>query len=152
MAGLIVEAKECKINYELRPASVDDYQYCYRLTKRNMHALFCRHWGGWVPSEFKKGFVAKNITMIVIAGRRAGYLSVKTSSEFIYIDNMQLSPRLQRRGLGTKILTHQLTKHSGKRILLTTFDDNPAKKLYERLGFTVTEREGQTVKMEKPAR
>jgi len=31
--------------YTLRCATGDDYQYCYRLTKRNMSDLFGRRWG-----------------------------------------------------------------------------------------------------------
>lgn len=137
------------MDYELRPATSDDYAYCYRLTKRNMHDLFCKHWGGWVSTEFRNGFVVENITMVIIAGKRAGYLSVIKEPTSIYIDNIQLSPARQGQGIGTKLLNRLLATYSKVSIRLTTFEDNPAKRLYERMGFVVVERNGMTVKMEK---
>jgi len=139
------------MDYELRPATSDDYTYCYRLTKRNMYDLFCKHWGGWFPTEFRKGFVVENIAMVMIAGKRAGYLSVRKEATSIYIDNIQLSPIRQSQGIGTGLLNGLLATHSRASILLTTFEDNPAKRLYERIGFVVVERNGMTVKMEKAA-
>jgi len=137
------------MDYKLRPATSDDYAYCYRLTKRNMYDLFCEHWGGWIPTEFRKGFVVENISMVIIRGKRAGYLCVSKEPTFIYIDNIQLSPTWQSQGIGTKILNRLLANHSRVSIHLTTFEDNPAKSLYERMGFVVLERNGMTVKMEK---
>jgi ribosomal protein S18 acetylase RimI-like enzyme len=139
------------MDYELRPATSDDYAYCYRLTKRNMYDFFCKHWGGWFPTEFRKGFVVENTSMVIIAGKRAGYLSVRKEPTSIYIDNIQLSPIRQIQGIGTELLNCLLTTHSSVSIHLTTFEDNPAKRLYERIGFVVVEKNGMTIKMEKAA-
>ncbi|WP_240502443.1 GNAT family N-acetyltransferase [Methylocaldum sp. 14B] len=114
-----------------------------------MHDLFYKHWGGWVSTEFRNGFVVENITMVIIAGKRAGYLSVIKEPTSIYIDNIQLSPARQGQGIGTKLLNRLLATYSKVSIRLTTFEDNPAKRLYERMGFVVVERNGMTVKMEK---
>lgn len=135
------------MRYSIRPACDADYPYCYRLTKRNMFDLFCRHWGGWVSSEFRKGFDPGNISMVIINGRRAGYLSVKRDEQGIYIENIQLSPLLHGCGIGTDILRQLLERHGQDTIRLTTFSDNPAKRLYERLGFSVTKRERETLRM-----
>jgi ribosomal protein S18 acetylase RimI-like enzyme len=140
------------MDYRLRPATDADYSYCYHLTQRNMGELFRRHWGGWIAAEFRKGFVAENISMVIIAGKRAGFLSVAKEPAALYIDNIQLSPAWQGRGIGTALLKRLLAEHSGVSIRLTTFEDNPAKRLYERLGFVVLESKGMTVKMEKTAR
>ncbi|WP_231383662.1 GNAT family N-acetyltransferase [Methylobacter luteus] len=114
-----------------------------------MQDLFCKHWGGWVPAEFRKGFAVENISMVIIAGKRAGYLSVIKEPLSIYIDNIQLSPAWQGQGIGASLLNRLLDTHSRVSIRLTTFEDNPAKRLYERMGFVVLERNGMTVKMEK---
>jgi len=137
------------MNYDVRPATSDDYAYCYRLTKRNMYELFCKHWGGWVPTEFRKGFIVEDVSIVIIAGKRAGFLSTKKKHTSVYIDNIQLSPVRQGQGIGTKLLNNLIATYSKVGIFLTTFDDNPAKRLYERLGFVVVERNGMTVKMEK---
>jgi ribosomal protein S18 acetylase RimI-like enzyme len=137
------------MDYTLRLAIEEDYQYCCRLTKKNMHDLYRRHWGGWVAAEFRNGFVLNNITMIIMAGRMAGYISVKQTPDSIYIDNIQISPAWQRHGIGSAILNRILNGSDMKSVKLTTFDDNPAKRLYERMGFSVFEREGMTIRMEK---
>lgn len=137
------------MEYTLRSATKDDYQYCYRLTRKNMYDLFCRHWGGWVASEFRKGFVVKHITMVIIAGRRSGYFGVKHCPDGKYIDNIQISPAWQGYGIGSDILDRIINDCDQESVRLTTFDDNPARRLYERKGFTVTERHGSTIKMEK---
>jgi len=137
------------MDYTLRPASKYDYRYCYRLTKKNMHDLYCRHWGGWLAAEFRNGFVLNNITMVIIAGRRAGYISVKQTPDSIYIDNIQISPAWQGHGIGSDILKRILDGSDKKSVRLATFDDNPAKRLYERMGFSVVERKGMTLMMEK---
>ena len=137
------------MDYTLRPANKEDYQYCYRLTKRNMYNLYCRHWGGWVAAEFRNGFVLNNITMVIIAGRRAGYISVKHYPDSIYIENIQISPARQGHGIGSDILNRILDGSDKKSVKLATFDDNPAKRLYERMGFSVVEKKGMTLMMEK---
>ncbi len=140
-----------EMKYSIRPACDADYQYCYRLTKRNMLDLFCRHWGGWVPAEFRKGFNPDNVSMVIMHGRRVGYLSMKCDDQGIYIENLQLSPFLhgRGRGIGTEILEQLLKRYDKEVIRLTTFSDNRARRLYERLGFIITERRMGTLQMER---
>ncbi|MBL8496866.1 N-acetyltransferase [Nitrosomonas sp. JL21] len=137
------------MEYELRPARSEDYSYCYRLTKRNMFELFCRHWGSWVPQEFRRRLVYKNVIMVFIDGKRAGYINVIKESLPLYIVNFQLSSLWQNKGIGTNILKYLFVHYPDCCIQLTTFEDNPAKRLYERMGFVIIEKNGMTIKMEK---
>lgn len=135
--------------YTIRPANPEDYWYCYQLTKTNMLDLFTRHWGGWVPAKFREGFDVAAVSIIVIAGRRVGYSSVKRRPYGLYVDNIQLSRPLQGRGLGTIILKQLIADNPTTDIHLTTFSDNPARRLYDRLGFIVTKRDGDTIRMSR---
>jgi ribosomal protein S18 acetylase RimI-like enzyme len=126
--------------YSTRRATEADYRYCHRLTKRNMSDLFRRHWGGWDPSAFRAGFEPKATAMVIVRGRRAGYYCVRKVGGDAYIDNMQPSPALQGRVIGTELLARILRDHGSRMIRLTTFSDNPAKRLYSRGGFIVTGR------------
>ncbi|WP_198022094.1 GNAT family N-acetyltransferase [Algiphilus aromaticivorans] len=112
-----------------------------------MFALFCRHWGGWVPAEFRKSFNPDNVSMVIMNGRRVGYMSVRRDDQGIYVENIQLSPSLHGKGVGTELLGRLLSLHEEELVRLTTFRDNPARRLYERLGFVVTERDGETLRM-----
>lgn len=112
-----------------------------------MLELYSRHWGGWIPAEFRRTFDPENISIVVIHGRRAGFVSVRRNEQGIYIENLQLSPSFHSSGIGTDILRQVLDRHREEVIRLTAFSDNPAKRLYERLGFTVAERDGETLRM-----
>ena len=135
------------LEYTTRPAVQADYRYCYQLTKKNMLELFTLHWGGWEPSKFREGFDVNTVSIILVAGRRAGYFSIKTRPDGLYVDNIQLSRPLRGRGIGTSILMHLIAENPLAGIHLTTFSDNPAKRLYERLGFVIRECDGMTIHM-----
>ena len=139
------------MDYKLRQSTEDDYKFCYDLTKQNMYDLFCRHWGGWVDSEFHKGYIVENIQIIMVGGKSSGYFSHKIKDKSVYIDNIQILPSLQGKGLGTLVLRSFLDEHQNFIIQLTTFEDNPAKQLYKRLGFVIEEKNGFTIKMKKTA-
>lgn len=137
------------MNYHLRQATEDDYDFCYELTKQNMYDLFCRHWGGWLDSEFRKGFVASNIQIIKVAENIIGYFSYTIGKYSLYIDNIQIASQFQGQGIGAKILMDFLTANQDAVVESTTFDDNPDKHLYDKLGFKVIVRNGATIKMKK---
>ena len=135
------------MKYILRPAIGADYQYCYKLTKRNMFEFYIRHWGRWVPFAFRKRFKVETTTMVIRAGRRIGYYSLKVKGEGLYLDNIQLSPQVHGRGLGADLIEKIIVENKDKQLRLTTFSDNPAMRLYERLGFVITECDGYTIRM-----
>jgi len=137
-----------EINYQLRLAAKTDYPFCHDLTKQNMLTLFSRHWGGWVDSVFHNDFQAEEATIIQVDGQDVGYFSLKETKTELYLSNMQLSSATQGQGLGSSIM-ESILANTSKQMRLTTFSDNPAMRLYERLGFEVAERDGETVYMLK---
>jgi len=80
-----------------------------------------------------------------IGDKAVGYFSHVTNKDSLYIDNIQLAPEFQGRGIGTELLTDFLTQNQHTLIRLTTFVDNPAKRLYEKLGFSMVVRNGSTI-------
>lgn len=138
-----------RIEYTTCLATERDYTYCYELTKENMYDLFCRHWGGWTASAFRDDFDLDATTIIVHNTSRVGYFSLKKNKQGLYLDNLQLSRSIQGRGLGTRILQDILARHQFEQINLTTFIDNPAIYLYQKLGFVMTDSEGATIYMSK---
>lgn len=82
-------------------------------------------------------------------GRDIGYFSLKETEVGLYLENIQLLPSVQGRGLGTVILKRVLQDNASQPIELTTFTNNPAMRLYERLSFEVIGREGETIRMLK---
>ena len=68
----------------------------------------------------------------------AGMLKYKDINTRIYIMQLQIFPAMQNKGIGRDVLTQVIQNRQGKRVELTVLKDNPAKNLYQRLGFTIT--------------
>ena len=135
------------MKYALRKATDDDYWYCYKLTKKNMLVLFTEHWGGWVPAEFRKGYKNNQIRIVIQNGKRIGYISTINESDRLYIDNIQISRMARNKGIGSHILKLIIRNTKHEKLSLTTFPNNPAMRLYQRLGFTTDSVSKGTVKM-----
>ncbi len=79
--------------------------------------------------------------IIMVDGVDAGYLSFNWEEGALYLSNLVLSAGVRGRGLGEAILRDlqgvAATRGAGMR--LQTFINNPARKLYERLGFKLVE-------------
>jgi len=137
---------------EIKKATEKDYPYCYKLDKTNMLEYVNKHWGGWNPKIFKKDFDPKNTKIILKNNRRIGYFVVLEKPKFWYISNIQISPRLMGKGLGSyimKLIEKQVSKTNKPKIQLEVFKDNPAKRLYERFGYKIIEDKGSSVEMKK---
>ncbi len=138
-------------HFNLRPATMLDYRFCYNLTKKNMLTLFTQHWGGWNAKAFRDGFSTRKTKIVMIGQRRYGFLSIRKEDELIYIENIQLSESVRGQGIGTKILMKIIDQNLKKRIELTTFINNPAIQLYQRCGFKIKKNTNGTILMTRKA-
>ena len=98
---------------------------------------------GWrgddVEAErFAEQYDAANTAIIVVDGDDAGWLTVQRDSD-IYVQSIYLVAKQQRRGIGTRLLQQLLdeARKHGTTVRLDTARINPARRLYERLGFAV---------------
>lgn len=112
-----------------------------------MLALFTQHWGGWNAAAFRAHFKPAQTRMIMVGQKRAGFIAWRLDADEFYLENIQLSPRLQGRGIGTAILQQLVRRYRKKSIGLTTFSNNPALRLYKRLGFKVIRRKAGTLRL-----
>ena len=86
-------------------------------------------------------------------GQPAGLLKVSREGQVWELKQIQLGPVLQGQGLGQRIIEAFLAeaRRCGARVKLDVFKANPARKLYERLGFVVVGEHGALYEMECPA-
>ncbi len=77
--------------------------------------------------------------MVVIDGQDAGLLKVTRDTDPWELVQIQLLPSYQGRGLGEKLVGRVLdeARSSGMSVVLDVLHKNPARRLYERLGFRV---------------
>jgi GNAT superfamily N-acetyltransferase len=81
--------------------------------------------------------------IITQGGQDVGYLSYdwQNNPACLYLSNIILTPASRSQGLGASILGDlmAMAQRFGKPMRLRTFENNPAKSFYERLGFVVYE-------------
>jgi len=128
------------MEYKFRPASSDDYDFLRALHRNTMKDYVEKTWGWDEEDEekrFKESFDPDKLSVVVVEGSDAGMIVVEDKGTELFLSKIQILPEYQGRGLGT-IIVNDLIKKARQRMIpvaLQVLKVNPAKKLYERLGF-----------------
>ncbi len=122
------------------------------LTERNFRASFERTIGWDAARHAKQPEHPERYTMIVDREDAVGFYSIREEPDALYLETLQLTAAYRNRGIGTRLMAHieWVAYAAGKRcIQLRVFKDNPAMRLYARLGFAVVEDQGWCLLMAK---
>ena len=126
--------------FTLRPATADDFDFLWRLHCATMRAYVAQTWG-WVEAQqaahFRENFQPALLQIIVAGGQDAGMVSWTQDERGIFLRNIGVAPEHQNQGIGSAVLRHvlALAAQRGVPVPLRVLKVNPARKLYERLGF-----------------
>jgi ribosomal protein S18 acetylase RimI-like enzyme len=129
--------------YELRPALAADSDFVYRVKKAALGRYVEETWG-WNEAEQRayhaREFNPRLMEVISVEGQAVGTLQVTRSKGAILLDAIYLLPRFQRQGIGTSVMLDLMAEadRAGLPIRLHVLKVNPARNLYERLGFRTT--------------
>ena len=143
-----------KPRYELRPATGADHAALYTIHREAMRPHVEATWGPWdervQPSFFQATIDRGLLQVVLVKGETAGLLEVDDRFATVYVQNIELSAAHRGAGLGTAILLDIQAKATagGKRVELQVLKVNPARRLYERLGFVATGETETHVQME----
>lgn len=131
-----------KPRYSLRAASQADFEFLYNLKKSCLEDYVAATWGwdeSFQRSHFVHHFNPANTSIIIVDGTDVGELSLEERAGGIYLAGIYILPSYQGKGLGTAIL-QELIEHAQAQKLalrLQVLRVNPARGLYERLGFRI---------------
>lgn len=129
--------------FELRAANDGDYEFLWNLRRTVMRPYIEATWGWdeeWQANYFRDHFAPAACQMIQVAGVDVGMLAVEALVESVFLANIEIIATEQGRGLGTAVI-RSLIADAARRGLLVTLQVlkvNPARRLYERLGFEFT--------------
>jgi ribosomal protein S18 acetylase RimI-like enzyme len=131
-----------EMNVSLRPATHEDFSFVFQLNKINMKK-YVEKLRGWDEQaerlDMKAKFKPFVDQIIVVYNYDVGIFAVdKKESEF-YLRHIEILPAYQNKGIGSFLL-HQILREADKRCItvkLQVLKLNPARRLYERLGFSV---------------
>ncbi|AMP00742.1 acetyltransferase family protein [Collimonas arenae] len=92
--------------------------------------------------------------IVSLKGRKIGLLKACKEEAQWYIVQIQIMPECQGQGLGRQIVEHILAQASRDRLptALKVLEGNPARRLYEKLGFKEARQEGIEYLMVCPPR
>jgi ribosomal protein S18 acetylase RimI-like enzyme len=129
--------------YSLRQATAADYDFLYDLHVSAMREHITATYGwdeAFVQNHFRDHFDLTRSQIVVVNGREAGVVAVERRSSEVYLANIEVMPAYQGRGLGTAIIRDILAgaQAAGLPVALQVLKVNPARRLYDRLGFTIT--------------
>lgn len=115
----------------------------YVIHRAAMEGYVRETWGTWddaAQRRFWAGHWPPERKAIVVAGELAGFLELEDRAASVWVANIELEPRFQGRGIGSAILreVQRDARERGLGITLQVLKVNPARRLYERLGFFET--------------
>jgi ribosomal protein S18 acetylase RimI-like enzyme len=137
----------------LRPARPSDEDFLFAV-RRSSFRTYVDELSGWDDGEQRelaaREFGALPVQIVMRAGRPVGYLCVVCRDEFDDLDEIALLPEARGRRIGTTLVRHVMSEasHRGVPLRLSVFVDNPARRLYERLGFREIRIEPPRITME----
>lgn len=137
---------------DLRPAEAEHYDFALGLFLLTMRP-YVQELIPWDEPAQRETFAAQwkleEVSIISVEGNDAGWLQVAELPAEIRLQKFYVSPQYQGSGIGSEILGRLLVtwRSTGKKIVLRVLVNNPARRLYERLGFYVTLEDGFLLRM-----
>lgn len=140
-----------QINF--RQITDDDLEFLWRLHNSALKDYVEQTWGwneDWQRLDFIDKFNPAEGVIVVVDNIDAGFLrTIERETETVLV-SIRLLPEFQNRSVGTEIIKN-LLKKSKNLVRLQVLKVNPARRLYERLGFKVyDETETHYKMMKKP--
>jgi ribosomal protein S18 acetylase RimI-like enzyme len=113
-------------------------------------AMFCRLQFNAQTTDYQRNYPDASFQIIERDGVATGRLLVLRSDEAVHVIDISLLPEHRGAGIGTKLLRElqDEARAAGKKLSIHVEQFNPARLLYERLGFKQIEEKGVYFLME----
>jgi len=154
-AGIAICYRVEPMPVALRPALKQDFDYCRRLYFGEMQ---------WIIDElhldpaaheisFQQQWKATQVRILVVDGVDVGWVQTVTENDELFVAQMFVDRPFQRRGIGTEVMKWLIGEaaRANQAVRLAVVKLNPARRLYERLGFQVTHEDDRKFYMKRDA-
>jgi ribosomal protein S18 acetylase RimI-like enzyme len=131
------------VDLTLRPAAPADSDTLYDIHERAMRGYVEVAYGPWDDADQRQRWQASfDLTthqVIEVDGVTAGTLSIIEQPEHIFLSLIEVDPGFQGRGIGTSLVRAVMAQAAEAAVpaRLQVLKANPARRLYERLGFVI---------------
>ncbi|CAL9661735.1 GNAT family N-acetyltransferase [Streptomyces griseomycini] len=129
-------------DWGIRPASAADVEAVAELRavvlREDLERLG-RYDGQRVRQRLRDGFAPEHTWVIEVGGAFAGCVSLRPAEDAHWLEHFYLAPHLQGGGIGTAVLRGLLEQcdRDDTPVRLNVLRGSPARRLYERHGFTL---------------
>jgi len=139
--------------YQTRPAGQEDEPFLYTCYKQTMREYIEKTWG-W-NEEFQRASFAEHLPwqrfqIITVGPIPVGGAFISDSPSSIDLEMIIIDPRFQRMGIGADFIRNLLRRSRTERrpVRLRVLKVNPARALYQRLGFVEVGEDAGTIEMQ----
>jgi ribosomal protein S18 acetylase RimI-like enzyme len=138
----------------LRRATVDDADFAFQVLKETMREYVVATWGTWREEQSRRETVEQvssgRTEVIELNQVPIGVQLVERPGTHVQLVQLYIAKEFQRRGLGTQLVRRLFVeaRELNLPIRLRVLAVNPAKALYERLGFMVVQATPERLFME----
>ena len=140
-----------------RIAESSDAAFAYDVREKAMREYEEATWGRWdaarTQGQIEDDIAEGRLNIIEVDLRIAGMMRVDEHPTHMHLDQLFLLPEYQGRGIGSKLVEHVLRNARLKNlpVRLWVLQVNPARRLYERLGFQVVEQTAASLYLQSAA-
>ena len=134
----------------LRPATENDLAFCESLNRGNMSRYLADRGIACDPERFLRSWAEFENLVIQLDGQDIGLLRLTPEQQGLGLRDLQVLPSHQNRGIGSWAVRQAKSIAASRgfqRLQLRVYEDNPAKRLYARMGFQTELEAAGTVHM-----
>jgi ribosomal protein S18 acetylase RimI-like enzyme len=139
--------------YELRPAQPENLNFIRMLHRMTMRNSVEPIWG-WDEAEqaalLEQRYDPRVTSIVIVDKQQIGSVSIVNGDGYVFLNSIMLMPQHQRQGLGTCIIGSiiERARARSRSVRLTVLRTNPARVLYERLGFRIHDQDANRYHLE----
>ncbi len=128
---------------QLRQVTAADSDLAFAIKKKSFGGYTDEVWGwdeGLQRRLHDRDFESERFQIVHLAGQDIGLLGLRAEGSSLWIGQIYILPIHQNKGYGTRLIQDVITEanQSGQSVKLQVLKINPARELYERLGFVIT--------------
>jgi ribosomal protein S18 acetylase RimI-like enzyme len=144
-------ARMCEI--ELRQATAAHVDFLWETFRVSMKKYITQARGEWdeqrEQTQFRNQLDLTTSRVIHANDVKVGFITAPVKDNSLWIHTICIAPAHQNRGIGTQVIRSMIAQAEKQRIglYLSVLKVNPARRLYERLGFEVIEETRHHFKM-----
>jgi GNAT superfamily N-acetyltransferase len=130
---------------EMRQATAGDVDLVWRMFRQSMKEYITEARGEWneerEESQFTSQLDLPASQLIQVDAQEVGFIMTPVRDGVLWIHTICIVPEHRRKGIGTEVIRSVIAeaKRQNLPLCLRVLKVNPARELYERLGFKVTE-------------